>query len=101
MKMKTKMPEGHNTLVEDIHQKSTETHTQKSDGNIREFPAQGPNPELERVLQKASLKQFLALEYGGRADQSAGFAHYAKAMPPRTIPEWRAAFDAFMKRPIK
>lgn len=50
---------------------------------------------------KVELRVFIA-SGGIRWDQMAGFKSYAKRnkMGPRSIPEWRKALDAFMKRPV-
>ena len=50
---------------------------------------------------KVELRVFIA-SGGIRWDQMAGFKSYAKRnkMGPLSIPEWREAFNAFMKRPV-
>ena len=65
-------------------------------------PASPPAPvEESRKLEPMPLKHFLALEFGSRPDQGAGFARHAKKMKPRTILEWRAAYAEFLAKPIK
>lgn len=52
-------------------------------------------------LPKVALRVFIA-SGGIRWDQMAGFKYYATRakMGPLSIPEWRAAFKKFMKRPV-
>lgn len=60
----------------------------------KESPADDGRP-------KVALRVFLA-SGGIRWDQMAGFKSYAmrNKMGPLSIPEWRAAFNEFMKRPV-
>jgi hypothetical protein len=93
------MKDGPNTIIEDVGpQKPKRTpviEVQKKE----EPPA--AEKSAERVLEAMPLRHFLALEFGAKYDQCAGFAVHAKRMGPRTIHEWRAEFAKFMAKPIK
>jgi len=55
-----------------------------------------------RQLSAVPLNVFLTM-CGAKRDQMAGFRRFAinEKMSPRTVPEWRAAHAAFMKRPTR
>lgn len=57
-------------------------------------------PPVE-VLPIVGLDVF-AVSGAFRPDQIAGFVRYAQIqkLEPRTIPEWRTAYTAFMNRPV-
>jgi hypothetical protein len=64
----------------------------------KESPKEVPKAD---GLPKVALRVFIA-SGGIRWDQMAGFKYYATRlkMGPLSIPEWRAAFNKFMKRPV-
>ena len=71
-----------------------------------EKPEEPEEPEKPIVPEgdgrpKVALRVFIA-SGGLRWDQMAGFKSYAirSKMGPLSIPEWREAFNAFMKRPV-
>lgn len=63
-----------------------------------------PTPESppEPTLPKIQLRVFQKIA-GPKPDQLAGFIHYAKAnkLGPMTVPEWKAALQAFKTKPTK
>jgi hypothetical protein len=89
-----------NTRVEELEDapKRAEKPVQK-----RPMPATSPEQAPEpRQLTPVALRVFLTA-CGIKPVQTAGFAAYAQARQfgPRTMPEWRSAYDEFMRRPVK
>lgn len=66
-------------------------------------PVEKP-PEKPRIEEPSPvlLKVFARIA-GPKWDQMAGFIHYARLekMGPRTVPEWRAAHQAFLNTPMR
>jgi len=58
-----------------------------------------PAPTVKTVV---SLRVFLQI-HGAKADQLAGFkSHATRAkLKPMSVPEWRAAHQAFMDKPVR
>jgi hypothetical protein len=67
-------------------------------------PAKADESSTDPVeeLPAIPLKVFVKLA-GPKWDQMAGFLSYAKLknMKPRTMPEWRAAYQAFLRKPTR
>lgn len=87
---------GPNSIVEDVI------------GPRSKARAPEPRPQVQkaerdpgRVLEACPLAHYLALDFGGKFDQCAGFQSHARGWGPRTIPEWRQAFADFMAKPVK
>jgi hypothetical protein len=61
-----------------------------------------PPPTYINELPAIPLKVFVKVA-GPKWDQMAGFLSYAKSksMVPRTVPEWRAAYQTFLQKPVK
>lgn len=77
----------------------------KPDDPIEEKPVEEkppPAPPDPNAPSPIPLKVFVRLA-GPKWDQMAGFLHYAKheKLGPRTVPEWRAAHQEFMQKPVK
>lgn len=89
-----KMKAGPNTIVED-------TSTPKKRNVIWQDVPASVKVEEARDLQPMNLRTFIAIEFGPRADQAAGFVHHAASLGPRTIHQWREALATFSQRPIK
>jgi hypothetical protein len=53
-------------------------------------------------LPAIPLKVFVKIA-GPKWDQMAGFISYAKLkkMGPRTVPKWRATYQAFLQKPVR
>lgn len=88
------MKAGANTIVEDVGAQSKQSQ-------IVATPSPETEPDTTRVLEPMPLVHFIALEYGNKQDQAAGFAFHAKGMGARTIHEWREAFRQFQMKPIR
>ncbi len=66
-------------------------------------PGKAPDPPpAEDRLPSIPLKVFAKIA-GPKWDQMAGFLHHAKIknIGPRTVPEWRATYQAFLRKPVK
>ena len=62
-------------------------------------------PPAEKPVEKLPsipLKVFIKIA-GPKRDQMAGFLSHAKTnkMGPRTVPEWRASYQAFLRKPTR
>ncbi len=57
---------------------------------------------LVDILPNIPLKVFVKIA-GPKWDQMAGFISHAKTknFKPRTVPAWRAAYQAFLQKPVK
>jgi hypothetical protein len=68
---------------------------------IKARPAAPKEVPKDDGRPKVALRVFIA-SGGTRWDQMAGFKSYATRlkMGPLSIPEWREAFNKFMKRPV-
>ena len=62
-----------------------------------------PPPVPPANVQAPILLRVFAKIAGPKWDQMAGFIRYAKnnKLGPRTVPEWRATYNAFLSKPVK
>ena len=91
-----------NTKIEDANAVPVKTRVEAPTAKAAPTPKAAPAAQApKRDLQPVNLQVFLTA-CGKKPDQTAGFAAYAKVqqMHPRTMPEWRDAFAAFMQRPV-
>jgi len=70
-------------------------------GEANPPPTKVPDSPPEAPKESLSLRAFVAID-SRKWDQMAGFNAYAKLhkLGPRSTVEWRAAFTAFMNRPV-